>query len=91
MNSQFDHAVMHTLVNHEFDMLNARDDRFAVQLDLEQHVWVQAKGARRLKRGSELDIQALDDPGISSSFEQKLDSLRLDCIPWRTDVNLHAH
>ena len=91
LNSQFEHASISTSVCHDFDMLNARDDHFAIQLSLEQLVWAEVKGARRLKRGSELDFKALEDPVIRCSFEKQLDSLRLDCIPWQTDVNLHAH
>ena len=77
-------------VCHDFDLLNTRDDHFPLEIQVEQTVIAQPAVNRKLKRGLDLDLRALDCLDVKRRFEVALDSRKCDSISWSVDVNTHA-
>ena len=74
----------------DFDLLNTRDDHFPLEMQIEQTVAIQHTVNKKLRRGLDLDLRALDCPDVKCRFERALDWRKCDNIPWSVDVNTHA-
>ena len=87
LSDELQQACVKTWVDFDFDMLNARDDHYALCLDLWQ--WRARAGHANVRcRKQRFDVDRLKDADVQARVVAKLETIALPS--WDLDVNAHA-
>ena len=78
------------LFNHGFDLLNVRDDHFALEVHVDFTFLNVGIDRKKLHRGMSWDFRALDCPDVQAELAAAIDAREITSVPWDWDVNKHA-
>ena len=71
-----------SFINHGFDLLNVRDDHFALEVNVDFTFFDVDVDRKKLRRGMGWDLRALDCPDVQASLAAAIDARAIATVPW---------